>query len=91
MLIMRSNFRRCGKNVRFEPNDIFAYDNIEIGDDVYIGPGAKFLADKSYIVIGNKVIIGPNVTIMGGDHNPTVIGKFMFDTKIKRPPATRPH
>ncbi len=85
VLALRSAFRRCGKNVRFDPDSILAYENIEIGDDVFIGPRATLLAAKSGIIIGSKVMFGPNVTIMGGDHNASVIGQFMFDVKSKRP------
>jgi len=84
-LFLRSQFLACGTNVRFDPRDTFAFENIEIGNDVFIGPGAKFLADRSVIRIGNKVLFGPNVTIIGGDHNASVIGEFMHDVKIKRP------
>ena len=30
------------------------------------------------------MLIGPNVMIIGGDHNTSVIGNFMFDVKSKR-------
>ncbi len=30
-------------------------------------------------------MLGPNVTMMGGDHNISVLGKYMFDVKVKLP------
>ena len=90
MLILRSAFKRCGKNVRFDPDGVYTYKNIEIGNDVFIGPRAAFLASESGIVIGNKVMFGPNVTIVGGDHNTSVIGQFMFDVRAKRPEDDQP-
>lgn len=86
----RSRFRRCGRNVRFDPRDFFAYENIVTGNDVFIGPGAKFLADRSEIRIGNKVLFGPNVLIVAGNHNSSVVGQFMFDVKEKRPEDDMP-
>jgi acetyltransferase-like isoleucine patch superfamily enzyme len=83
--ILRSAFKRCGRNVRFDPDGNYSYCVIEIGNDVFIGNGTVLLATESSIVIGDKVMFGPNVTIMGGDHNSTVVGKFMFDVKAKRP------
>lgn len=84
-LIMISLFKRHGKNVVFFPlYSFFSYNTIEFGDDVYIGPGANF-SSITKITIGNKVMFGPNVTIMGGDHNTTEIGKFMFDVTSKNP------
>lgn len=84
-MIIRGAFRSCGKNVRFDPGDVFSYENIVIGNDVYIGPGPTFIADVTGIEIGNKVMFGPNVSIFGGNHNSSVVGEFMFDVKIKRP------
>lgn len=83
--ILISLFSEHGSNIFFDPDDTFTYDRIKLGSDVYIGPGAKFSASRSQITIGNKVMFGPNVTIMGGDHNTEVIGKYMYDVKHKLP------
>lgn len=77
-------FRKCGQNVKFYAFDFFSFDTIEIGDDVYIGRGAKISAAHATIRIGSKVMFGPNVLIRGGNHNTEVIGKYMFDVKEKR-------
>jgi acetyltransferase-like isoleucine patch superfamily enzyme len=69
--------------VKFNPFDRFSYGTIRIGNDVYIGPGACISAVKG-VSIGNKVLFGPNVTIMGGDHNTSIIGAYMFDVEMKR-------
>ncbi len=83
MYFMKSLLKESGTNVIFFPiNSYFTYKNISIGNDVYIGPGACF-SSITKIVIGNKVMFGPNVTIMGGDHNTSVIGKYMFDVNEK--------
>ncbi|MDH5216059.1 MAG: acyltransferase [Gammaproteobacteria bacterium] len=84
MLLKRILFRKVGKNVVFNPDDHFSYETITIGNYVYIGPGAFFSASRSGISIGNKVMFGPNVTIMGGDHNTSVIGEYMYDIKTKK-------
>lgn len=85
MLILRPAFRRHGTHFIFDPDDHFNYGNIEVGNDVSIGSGAVFLVSDSRLIIGNKVMFGPNVTIIGGDHNTTVIGKYMYDIHEKRP------
>ena len=82
MVIFRSLFKSHGKNLIFYPTKSdFFYKNISIGDDVFIGPGASFIASRSYIQIGNKVMFGPNVTIRGGNHSTHIIGKQMADYK----------
>jgi acetyltransferase-like isoleucine patch superfamily enzyme len=85
MKIFSFNFYSIGKNVIFNSNDSFSYKNISIGNDVFIGQGAYLVASESKIVIGNKVMFGPMVTIIGGDHRYDVVGKFMFDVKEKLP------
>lgn len=90
MLLLRPAFKRCGANFIFDPNGNYSFETIEVGDDVFIGNGATLQASQSGIVIGNKVMFGPQVTVMGGDHNTSVIGQFMFDVKIKRPEDDQP-
>ncbi|TCK84878.1 acyltransferase [Albibacterium bauzanense] len=80
MILFRSLFKSCGKKVRFFPTKSdFYYQTISIGSDVFIGTGASFIATKSFIEIGNKVMFGPNVTIRGGNHSTHIIGKYMAD------------
>ncbi len=85
MLLILPAFRRHGRNFIFDPDDIFSYGNIETGDDVSIGSGSILLASESKIVIGNKVMFGPNVTVVGGNHNTSEMGRFMYDVKEKMP------
>lgn len=85
MMLVRPAFRRHGRNFIFDPDDVFSYANIETGDDVSIGSGSMLLASESKIIIGNKVMFGPNVTVVGGNHNTSESGRFMYDVKEKRP------
>jgi acetyltransferase-like isoleucine patch superfamily enzyme len=85
MILLQPAFRRHGKRFNFDPSSFYSYKNIEVGDDVSIGGGAVFLASDSQIIIGNKVMFGPNVTVVGGNHNISVIGKYMYDVHEKRP------
>lgn len=90
MLLSRPRFASCGTNVLFNPFDNFHHGRIHIGDDVFIGSGAVMHASESAIFIGNKVMLGPGVTILGGDHNTTQIGQRMFDVKEKLPENDQP-
>jgi acetyltransferase-like isoleucine patch superfamily enzyme len=86
MYLMLPLFKKHGKHVKFFPsNSTFSYNTIQLGDDVYIGPGAVLSASRSGIIFGSKIQLGPNVTMMGGDHNTSVIGKFMYDIIEKLP------
>jgi acetyltransferase-like isoleucine patch superfamily enzyme len=85
MYLYRPLFRSHGRHFRFDPRGVYSFETIEVGDDVFIGPGAVFTASRSAIRIGNKVMFGPSVAIIGGDHNTSVVGRFMHDVGEKRP------
>ena len=42
------------------------------------------MARNTELKIGKKVLFGPNVTIICGDHNTNVLGKYMYDIKEKK-------
>lgn len=78
--VIKSSFGSCGKNVHIaEKSDIKGIGNISIGDDVAIGPHALLWTTRANIIIKEKVIIGPRLSIITGDHKIDVIGKYMFD------------
>lgn len=85
MYIIRPLFKSYGKNFVFDPYGVYSYHTIIVGDDVFIGPGATLSASESGIIFGNKIMLGPNVTMMGGDHNTTIIGRYMYDVVEKLP------
>lgn len=81
--LMRSCFRACGNGVVFDPDDEFSYARISLGNDVFIGSGACF-GTVTEIRIDDHVMLGPNVTIRGGNHNTALLGKSMSQVKEKR-------
>lgn len=85
MLLLRHAFHRHGRGIIFDPDGFYTYKSIDIGDNVSINRNAIFMATKSRIVIGNKVMFGYNVTVIGGNHNTSVVGQFMGDVQDKMP------
>jgi acetyltransferase-like isoleucine patch superfamily enzyme len=81
--ILVNLFVNKGKNIIFDPDDYFSFQTISIGHHVYIGPGAYFSSAHSVIKIGSKVMFGPNVSLLGGDHNVSVVGAYMIDVEEK--------
>lgn len=78
--------RKAGMNVTIGAECVFLPpSNVEIGDDVYIGPECWFMTTEAQIRIGSGVIFGPQVAIITGNHNIGVPGKRMFDVIEKRP------
>jgi len=78
-LLQKLQFNRIGKNVTIGHHCSFSYKNITIGNNVSIGDYASFISTISKIEIGNYVLIGPNVTIRGGNHRYDLIGKYIFE------------
>lgn len=56
-------------------------NNIYIGNNTSIGARATFWSTNAKIKIGNYVMVGPNVTIITGNHQTNFIGKLMADIK----------
>ncbi len=75
--ITRYSLKKHGKNFRFGSNCTFTdHRNIEVGDNVFMGDNSVIAAIVP-VKIGNNVMFGPEVMIMGGDHNMSVVGKPM--------------
>jgi len=76
------SFKKVGRNFRFDGlrSTIINPFNIEIGNDVFIGKNA-YISIHHSLKIGDSVMLGPNVTIIGGDHNFAVKGRKMCHVK----------
>lgn len=73
-------FAECGNKLIYYPeNSDFRYNHIHIGNNVYIGPHACFVASIAHIYIGNKVVFGPSVVIRGGNHVFDTPGRYIYD------------
>ena len=83
--LLMAQFNTHGKNISFDPDGVYSFENITLGSDVYLGHCPMLMAPKSMIRIGNHVMFGPYVTILGGNHNTEVIGRFMTAVTDKRP------
>lgn len=80
--LFKISFKKVGKNFHYQGlnSTIINPFNIEIGDDVFIGEHAH-ISIHNKLTIGNGVMIGPYVTIIGGDHNFSVKGKKISEMK----------
>ena len=73
--------KHCGTGVYLRPmsSDIKGLGNLSIGDGTSIPKGSTFYCTKAALTIGNKVLFGPNPTIMTGNHRIDVLGKHIID------------
>ena len=60
------------------------YDNVYLGNHVYISEGVTFLTTEAKICIGDYVMLGPQVMIITGNHRTDVVGEYMYNVKEKR-------
>lgn len=82
----KKSLKKCGDNVKFDRSCILGDpDQIEIGNDVYIGGGAYFWA-KGGLKIGNNISFGPRVNIHTVNHRWEKATSIPYDgCSIKRP------
>jgi len=75
-------FKACGNNFRWYPsNSTFIKPELaEIGDNVFIG-GNCHISVHTSLKIEDGVTVGPELIIMGGDHNFNEIGKRLYQVK----------
>jgi acetyltransferase-like isoleucine patch superfamily enzyme len=66
--LLKLGFRRSGKNLKVCHGCSFSYSSIIVGNDVFIGPKCSFQSAHGTILIGDRVMFGPEVMIIGGDH-----------------------
>jgi maltose O-acetyltransferase len=77
MYILRPLFKSYGADFWFDPDGYYTYRNIAVGDNVNLGLKPIIMAELSEINIGNHVMFGPEVVVIGGSHNTKVVGQFM--------------
>lgn len=83
MYLLRPLFGRHGSGFLFDPDGYYTYKNIFVGNNVSLGMKSVLMAELSEIHIGNHVMFGPEVIVIGGGHNATVVGRFMKNVHEK--------
>lgn len=81
----KKSMKYCGKNVYLRPmsSDIKGLWNLSIGNNTSIPKGSTFYCTLAELKIGNRVIFGPNPTIITGDHRIDIKGKYIIDVTDK--------
>ena len=71
-----SNLLGGGKRVIQYPYKICGIENVKMSDNIYIGPGSTIYTTGAKLIFHPHVTIGPNLTIITGDHMP-MVGRFI--------------
>ena len=64
---------------------VAGWKNLVLGEYVTIGPRALIYCISSKVIFKKKIVVGPGLTIIAGDHNFTEVGKFICDQHHKSP------
>lgn len=86
-----AKFHKRGRKVRFDPDGVYTFKTITVGDNVDLGYRPILIATKSHIRIGDNVMFGPEVTMRGGNHRIDLQGLPMVSVtnEMKRPEDDR--
>jgi acetyltransferase-like isoleucine patch superfamily enzyme len=71
-------FAARGENFTFDPDGVYTFASIEVGDNVDLGLRPMIIASLGTVRIGNNVMFGPEVVIRGGNHRIDVVGEPMI-------------
>lgn len=88
-VVLKKSLKSCGGGVHIaQCCDIKGIENISIGAGSSIGPGSVLWTTRANILIDEKVITGPHITIITGNHRTNIPGKFMADvTAAEKEPS----
>ncbi|QTE29018.1 acyltransferase [Pengzhenrongella sicca] len=71
-------FASHGRDFVFDPDGVYSFESISVGDRVNLGYRPILVATRSTIRIGNDVMFGPEVTVRGGNHRFDLPGVAMI-------------
>lgn len=80
----RTLFRKVGSGTSIGEGGIFTYSTISIGKKCHIGKYACLQSAHGEIIIQDNVMLGPFVSIHGGNHVYDNIGVFMNSVKKEK-------
>jgi len=88
---IRSSLASCGPETQIHPSVVVvAPENVHVGEHALVGPGGWISAVNTSICIGGHVMMAPCVALVAGNHNTSVVGRFMDEVKEKRPEDDEP-
>ncbi len=81
--IIRNQFASHGRQFSFDPFGCYSFKHIHVGDFVSLGYRPVIMAEIAWVRIGSKVMFGPHVMVIAGNHNTRRVGCFMADIHEK--------
>lgn len=75
--LKKSMLASCGRDVSIGHGADLTWENVDVGDDVSIGPDCVFLSTRARVRIGDHVMFGPGVMVITGSHRTDIVGRHM--------------
>lgn len=72
-----SLLKKHGKNVSIGKHSEITWQNVSIGNNVYLGPNTKIISTRAEVIMHDNIMFGPGVTIITGDHRYDIVGRTM--------------
>ncbi len=70
-------FAECGKNVFVGKGGRYSYENVYLGNSVFLAPDVHFMSKRAKIYVGDHVMFATGSYVITGDHRIDIPGRFM--------------
>ena len=77
MPLRKMLFAKCGKNVTIGQGGQFTYENVYVGNHVYIASDVTFMSTRARIYVGDHVMITQGTFVITGNHRVDIPGRYM--------------
>lgn len=77
MPFRKALFASCGKKVRVLEGGKYNYENIHLGNNVFLGHNVTFMSTRAKIYVGDHSMITSGTYVITGNHRIDIPGRFM--------------
>lgn len=87
MPFRKALFAECGKNVMVGRGGQYTYENVHLGNHVFLAPDVSFMSTRAKVYVGDHVMMAAGVRVITGNHRIDIPGRYMDTVKDteKRP------
>lgn len=77
MPFRKAMFASCGKQVRVMNGGQYDYENVHLGNHVFLAKNVTFMSTRAKIYVGDHTMIGSGTYVITGNHRIDIPGRFM--------------
>ena len=76
---IKDQLKTCGRQVQIPASVQVIGKCLCLGNQVYLGENNLFMCANAPIIIGDRTMLGPGVTMISGDHRIDIPGRYMVE------------